>query len=121
MSGVTNRKLDNVAAALAAQQYGAFGRRQVGQDSAALRALDRRIEWGAFDRLASGVYAPRSAVKTWEHELSAALLAHPGAVISHRAAAAMHGWPSYREGVVELTGSYSANCRSRGDIHRTKD
>src|SRR4051812_43769177 len=118
---MTNRKVDMLAAELASGQHGALARKQLLPQLGDDKVLDRRLAAGLWKRLVSGVYAPASAVPTWRHELSAALLAHPGAVVSHSAAAALHRWSGYGEGPVEISGSYRANTRSLGVVHRTKD
>src|SRR5205814_540617 len=66
-------------------------------------------------------YILPSAVPCWFAELRAALLSHPDSVVSHRASGALHTWPAYHPGLVELTAWGAPNYRGLGTIHRTKD
>ncbi len=67
-----------------------------------------RLETGAWVRVFPSVYRVVGAPVTWRQNLEALLLwAGRGAVLSHRTAAALHGFKSFKEGPLELT------CSSR--------
>ncbi len=110
---MTENDIDVVIARLAANQHGAFSRRQVlaagGDDS----LIARRTKAGVWQRLTVGVYGHRAHRFTFETWCMAAVLGEPQAVLSGRAAAALH----------ELTGF--SPCRPevtvpRGSNHRSK-
>ena len=84
--------------------------------------VEYRLKSGAWLRRGDGLYVLPSAVPGWHHELRTALLAHgPAAVVSHRAAAALHRWPTYLPGLVEVTAAGAPNYRSLGTMHRSTD
>lgn len=70
--------------------------------------LRTRLGSGAWVRILPSVYRVVGAPVTWRQHLEALLLwAGKGAVLSHRTAAALHGFTSFEEGPLELT------CSSR--------
>lgn len=70
--------------------------------------LRTRLETGAWVRVLPSIYRVVGAPVTWRQHLEALLLwAGKGAVLSHRTAAALHGFKSFKEGPLELT------CSSR--------
>ncbi len=68
------------------------------------RQLRTRLETGAWVRVLPSIYRVVGAPVTWRQNLEALLLwAGEGAVLSHRTAAALHGFKSFKEGPLELT------------------
>lgn len=77
---------------LAARQHGVVSRRQLLDAGVSDRAMERRLASGHLVRLHRGVYAVGHAQLRREGRwLAAVLAAGPGAVLSHRGAAALHG------------------------------
>jgi very-short-patch-repair endonuclease len=96
------RNASAAVARLAQQQHGVFTRRQALDAGFAPGQIDHRVqvrEWIAVDH---GVYRSAHAPASWLQRLTAACLAGP-AVASHRAAAALWGFPGYSEELVEVT------------------
>lgn len=95
---------DAAIAELAAAQHGVFSRAQaygVGFDRGSVRWRVERQRWL---RRARDVFSLNGAPETWRARCSAAVLeVGAGAVLSHRAAAALLGIPGFREGPVETT------------------
>ncbi len=72
------------------------------------QGIRTRLETGAWVRVLPSVYRVVGAPVAWRQTLEALLLwAGNGAVLSHRTAAALHGFKSFTEGPLELT------CSSR--------
>jgi hypothetical protein len=68
------------------------------------RTIDRLLSSGTWDRMYSGVYRISGTPPSWRQALLAATLAWGnGAVISHRAAAALWRFPGFIEGEIELS------------------
>ena len=66
--------------------------------------LQRRLEAGALVCVFPTVYRVVGAPETWRQRLEALLLwAGHGAVLSHRTAAALHGFEQFEEGPLDLT------------------
>jgi hypothetical protein len=109
-------------AALSRKQHGAWSRGQAlrrGMTPTMIRARHVSGEWVRLDH---GVYGHVSVPPTWERSLMAAVLAEPWAVVSHRAAAALHELTGYRRGRPEITIRPDANARGRLAIaHRGVD
>ncbi len=105
------REIDAAAARLAAQQFGAFSREQILSAGGTRRGCDRRLASGAWRRTRHRrVYTLPASADTWRQRLWAALLAAPpGAVVSHRAAAVLHGFWS---------GTFVELAVPRGSQHR---
>jgi hypothetical protein len=83
---------DAAIAALADDQYGVVARRQLAALGLQMSAIDRRIRAGRLHRLHRGVYSVGHRVVPREGRWLAAVLAcGPGAVLSHRSAAALWG------------------------------
>lgn len=114
--------LDEAVAILASNQHGSFTRRQVLAAGGSRQEVEYRLRTRMWLRRGDGLYVLASAVPGWRLELRTGLLKHgPLAVVSHRAAAALHGWPSFHVGLVELTSPGAPNYRSFATIHRTRD
>jgi predicted transcriptional regulator of viral defense system len=83
---------DDGIAALAARQYGVVARAQLAALGLGRGAIDRRLSRGRLHPLHRGVYAVGHRVVSREGWWMAAVLAAgPGAVLSHRSAAALWG------------------------------
>ena len=65
--------------------------------------IDRRVSSAAWERLYPGIYRLAGVRATWKQSLLAACLGWgTGAVISHRAAAALWELPGFSPGTIEL-------------------
>jgi very-short-patch-repair endonuclease len=83
---------DAVLARLAARQHGVVGRRQLLAAGIAPSMVNRRVDSGHLVPLHRGVYAVGHARLTRDgYWMAAVLAAGPGALLSHRDAAALHG------------------------------
>lgn len=81
---------DAAIAALAGRQHGVVARRQLLALGVTGRSVERRIEGGRLHRVHPGVYAVGHSVLTQHgHWMAAVLAGGPGAVLSHRSAAAL--------------------------------
>jgi very-short-patch-repair endonuclease len=88
---------------LASLQYGVFTRGQARILGIAERSIDRRLRSGHWERLHEGVYRLAGVLPSWHQSLMAAVLwLGKGAVISHRAAAALWELDGVKPGMVEL-------------------
>ena len=81
---------------VANSQQGVIGRRQVLALGFSERQVERRLQRGALQHLARGVYALRGSTPTWERSVVASWVAtlerrHPGA-LALRTAGALHGF-----------------------------
>ena len=84
--------IDRVIRVLAERQHGAVARRQLIALGLGRRAIEHRIATGRLIVIHRGVYAVGHAKLTRRGRWMAAVLAcGPGAVLSHRDAAALHG------------------------------
>lgn len=90
-SAASDVAVDRIAAALATAQEGVAGREQLRANGVSPHAVDHRVRTGRFVPVFRGVYAVGHAALSDLGRLHAALLAAgPGAIVSHRAAAALH-------------------------------
>ncbi len=109
---------------LAVDQHGLVRTDQVPPaDGHRLRHLARR---GVLERMGKGVYRVNGAPDTWEQRLQAGLWAlGPTAVVSHAAAAQLHGFDRFDADSVEFT--VDRTCRGRAPagiestVHTTTD
>ena len=106
---------------LAQQQHGAISRRQALSEGMSGRAIEHRLATGEWVRLFQGAYRVGGAECTWEQTIMAGCLAAgPGAVASHRAAAALLGMPGAPRWV-EVTVPESRRVRLEGiTAHRAR-
>ena len=111
------RRADWAIGELAGRQHGVVARAQLiglglGED-----AIDGRLRSGRLHRLHRGVYAVGHRAVPREGRWMAAVLAcGPGAVLSHRSAAALWGMRGHSGGAIEVTAPRS--CRSGHGIRR---
>lgn len=108
---------------LASRQYGSFSRRQV--LAAGLRddLVKRRLAAGRWLRLAPGVYGLPGWPPSWMRSLWVAHLdVGAGSVVSHEAAAALHGLTPFGPGPLVLTVRHGSPPRC-GDpeVHQSRD
>ncbi len=90
-------------AGVAAAQHAVFTRMQATACGVGERMIDRRLSSGVWERLYPGVYRVGGSPATWQQSLMAACLAWgSGAVVSHRAAAALWCLPGFAHGRIEL-------------------
>jgi hypothetical protein len=90
--------------ALAAAQYGLFTRAQANRCGVNDKALEYRKSTGVFAQLARHVFQVAGTGRTWEQRVLAACLAGGDrCVASHRTAAALWHFDTYRPGQVEVT------------------
>jgi hypothetical protein len=95
---------DAVLAKLAAQQHGVVARHQLAPRGVTRSMLERRLRSGHLVPLHRGVYAVGHRVLTWNgHWLAAVLAAGPGAVLSHREAAALQQLRPSNRTLVDVT------------------
>ena len=118
---MTNRDVDQAVAALASRQHQLFSRRQALDLGASRSLIDRRQRAGLWPQEGPGVHGVAGATHTWKRRL---MLAHldlgPESVISHRAAAALHGVPNARRGSPELTIPRSVARSRRWRVHQAE-
>ena len=114
--------LDTRLSRVAAGQHGLFTRQQALALGFSRTYLRRQLHYGVWDVVAPGVYGVRGCPWTWRRRLMlAALDLGPGTVVSHRAAAALHGYPGFRPGAPELTVVKGSHGRRRWNVHTTRD
>lgn len=110
--------------AIAGRQYGLVRTDQVlASEQGRLRHVARR---GILVRVAKGVYRVAGAPETWHQHLQAGVWSlGPTTVVSHRAAAQLHGFDGFEGEVVEFT--IDRSCRGRRPsavpctVHTTTD
>lgn len=96
----------------AARQFGVISLSQARLAGITDRMVDRRVESGAWIRLASGVYALGSAPPSWERQLAAAILSRPEAVVAGRSAAYLHRLDGFGPGRPVVMVPIDGNARS---------
>jgi hypothetical protein len=103
MTRASNTK--SLVATLFAAQYGLAARRQVVDLGLTSRMIDRRLVASDWRVVHPGVYRLVGSPSSYEQSLMAAVLyAGPGAAVSDRAAAALHGtWTFRADDLVEIS------------------
>lgn len=108
------RPIDWEVARLAAEQYGVVGRGQLVGLGVSDRSVDHRVEVGRLHVVERGVYAVGhgriSRLGKW---MAAVLASGPGAVLSHRSAAALWGIRDPTGGPVDVTVSHRSTSSNR--------
>lgn len=95
---------DRVIGALAAEQHGVVARRQLLNAGLTPSMLQVRLERGRLLVLHRGVYAVgHQRLRREGHWLAAVLAAGPGALLSHREAAALHGLRPAERSTTDVT------------------
>lgn len=91
-------------AELAARQYGAFGYRQLSGCGVSDGQLRHLMSRGVVTRVGPQVYRMAGTPASWHGDLQIGLLSlGPDAVVSHQAAAKLHGFDRFRRDVLEFT------------------
>jgi hypothetical protein len=114
--------LDGAIAALATRQQGAFTLDQLTDLGLSPRAVQHRAARGSLHRVYRGVYslAPPKLLTREGWWMAAVLAAGPGAVLSHRNAAVLHGLLSSNRAKVEVTvASRTARIHPGIDLRRS--
>src|SRR5437879_573619 len=84
---------------LAAKRHGVVSRAEALSCGVTVSMIRRRVVGGLWEPLYPGVYRVGAAPASWRQALMAAILAWgPGAVISHRAAAALWRFQGFEPG-----------------------
>jgi predicted transcriptional regulator of viral defense system len=111
---------DAAAARLAAAQHGVVARRQLLAAGVTHSMIKARVASGHLIRLHHGVYAVGHAQLTRDgHRMAAVLAAGPGATLSHRDAAALHGLVRPGDHArTHVTTAARAGSTARIQIHR---
>jgi len=118
----TTERFDASIAAVARRQHGLFRRDQMHERGATDGVVRARLRAGRWERVHPSVFRIAGHPVTWRQTLLAACFAcGPGAVASHRAAAALWSLPGFPEGPVEVSstgqrGRASATIR----LHRAR-
>lgn len=86
----------------AAENHGVIGRAEAALFGASPSQIKRRLVTGEWVRLAPSVFAIAGSPATWLRTARAHALSL-GGLVSHRAAAYLHGIDGFTEGVIELT------------------
>ena len=115
-------RLDEAIAHLAAAQHGVFALRQLAVFGLSARAVQKRAAASRLHRIHRNVYAlaPRELLTRRGHWMAAVLACGPGAVLSHRNAAALHGIRESHRAKIDVTIPRSSGLRRSGiDVHRS--
>jgi very-short-patch-repair endonuclease len=114
--------VDRRLAELARRQYGVVDRRQLGELGVGPKGVAERVRTGRLHRVHRGVYAVgHSQLRREAHWLAAVLAFGPGAVLSHRSAAALWELRSSAASAIDVTVPSQSGRRSRRGIrvHRS--
>jgi hypothetical protein len=114
---------DHRLAKLAARQYGVVSRAQLYEVGFCERGIARRVANGRLNRLHRGVYSVgHTIVDGYGRWLAAVLACGPGAVLSHRSAAALWGIRPTAAARIDVTVPHTSGVRSRARIvvHRPR-
>ena len=112
-----SRELEAGVVALAERQHGVVARRQLLDLGMGRDAIGHRIRCGRLHRIHAGVYAVGHRVLTTRGRwMAAVLFTGPGAVLSHRSAAALWGIRGNHRGPIDTTAPGKA--RSHGPVRR---
>lgn len=120
--GFLGQALDVALAELARVQHGVFSLDQLRELGLSARAVHSRVATGRLHRIHQGVYSltPKSLLTRDGLYMAAVLACGPGAALSHRSAARLHGLRDYGYTRIEVTvPSRSTRTRSGVLIHRS--
>ncbi len=119
---MTRHDVDEAIAAIAVSQAGAFSRRQALELGATPKMVRTRIRSGAWRVVGDGVYVLRGASVTWRTKLFTAVLATKAdAVVSHQAAAVLHGMATFAGRPVVVTVPHAASRVDRvAGVHQSR-
>ena len=114
--------LEGPIAGLASGQHGLISLAQLMQLGLSKSAVHKRCAIGRLHRIHLGVYSlvPKALLTREGHWMAAVLACGPGAVLSHRNAAALHGLRPTARAKIDVTVP-GRSCRSRTgiDVHRS--
>ncbi|HEX2191760.1 MAG TPA: DUF559 domain-containing protein [Acidimicrobiales bacterium] len=118
---MTFHMLDRELAAKAEAQHGVIAHWQISRTDPR-HVVHRRFNTGRWEPLAKGVYRLAGSPRTWRQALLAAVFAAgPGAVASHRAAAALWDIPGFGAGPLDVLRPRHTDHRSTlGPVHETR-
>jgi hypothetical protein len=109
---------DGAIAGLAGRQHGVVSRRQLLALGVGRRAIERRIEGGRLHRLHAGVYTVgHEVISQHGRWMAGVLAAGPGAVLSHRSAAALWGIRPTARARIEVTSASKLHPRTGLHLH----
>ncbi|HEY4826981.1 MAG TPA: type IV toxin-antitoxin system AbiEi family antitoxin domain-containing protein, partial [Solirubrobacteraceae bacterium] len=114
--------MDMALAALASAQHAVFGLDQLRALGLHERAIQKRADVGRFHRIHHTVYSlvPKALLKREGLYMAAVLACGPGAVLSHRSAARLHGLRDWGHTKIEVTvPGRSARTHSGVAVHRS--
>jgi very-short-patch-repair endonuclease len=110
-----------VIGALAARQWGVVSRRQLFDAGLSATEIRNRVRGGHLLPLHPGVYAVGHArLRTEGYWLAAVLAVGPGAVLSHRDAAGLHGLRPTNHARTDVTTTADRQSSERIQVHRTR-
>ncbi|MFL6206110.1 MAG: type IV toxin-antitoxin system AbiEi family antitoxin domain-containing protein [Acidimicrobiales bacterium] len=114
---------ENVIAELARKQHSVFTGAQAVERGVSRKALRTRVARGSLMRIDRDTFLVAGARPSWEGRVLGLVLgAGPGAVASHRAAAALWGIDGFNKGTPELTVPRGKRFRRAGAIvHESTD
>lgn len=115
--------VEQVLAALARRQHAVFSGRQAVERGVTRKMLRSRLAAGWLNRLDHDVFHIAGTPVTWQAKVMAAVLAGgPGAVASHRTAAALWGLDDFPRGTPEVTVPRGVRLRRTGvRVHSSTD
>lgn len=109
--------------ALALSQHGVVSLAQLADRGMSARAVQKRARTGHLHRIHQGVYGlvPRPFLRLHGRLLAAVLACGPGAVVSHRSAAELHGLLRAYRATIDITVPGRSGRKHVGlDIHRSR-
>jgi hypothetical protein len=113
------RGIDGAIAVVAERQHGVIARRQLSAIGAGRGAIDHRVWSGRLRPIHRGVYGVGHRVLSPEgHWMAAVLATGPGAVLSHRSAAALWALRPTARARVEITTERALHARPGIHTHR---
>jgi hypothetical protein len=112
--------IDRAVTALARRQHGVVAAHQLRAAGIGRTAVHRRVADGLLRPIHRGVYAlgPVTSRGRW---MAAVLALGPGAVLSHRAAAALHGLPAANRSTIDVIIPRRTRPRRGIAAHRARD
>jgi very-short-patch-repair endonuclease len=120
---MTATDIDRAVRKLALRQHAAFTAEQARALGASRKFAERRVAREEWEIVGDGVYRLTGAVPSWRQDLQIAVfIAGPGAVVSHRSAAALWRMPGFNAGPIEvLTRHGTTHHRlERGAVHESR-
>ena len=112
---------DRHTTAIAAQQLGLVSMDQAFAAGLSPGQVQRRVQSGAWTRIARGVYRIAGAPETWDQAALAACLSRPGAVVSRLTAARVHDLTSSVHPLPSVTVPMGTSSRvSAARTHRAR-